>query len=75
MWFIKRNRSADWNAKRERDWERGRALRALRNAVFFLVFGFAVLGAAFVQAWNKGSAEPAPAAPVRERAAVGSCRF
>lgn len=75
MWFIKRNLSADWNPERERDWEWGRAVRALRNAVFFLVFGLVLLAGAFANAWSKGSPDLTRQRQARERAAAESCRF
>lgn len=54
MWSKKRNLSAEWNLRREQEWELGRALRALRNALLFLLFSLAVLAAAFANAWTKG---------------------
>lgn len=53
MWSTKRNLSAKWNLRREQEWELGRALRTLRNALLFLLFSSAVLAAAFANAWIK----------------------
>jgi hypothetical protein len=49
----RRNYYAEWNRQRERDWELNRALRALRNAALFLLFGFVVLVLAFANAWTR----------------------
>jgi hypothetical protein len=54
MWFTRRRSfDADWSRQRERDWELNRALRALRNALLFLLFSFAVLALGFFRAWTK----------------------
>jgi hypothetical protein len=42
----------NWSRQRERDWELNRALRALRNALLFLLFSFAVLALGFFRAWT-----------------------
>ena len=49
----RRNYYAEWNRQRERDWELHRALRALRNALLFLLFSFVVLALAFANAWTR----------------------
>ena len=53
MWFMKRNLDAEWNLQREQDWELSRALRALRNAALFMLFGLVVFVMAFAIAWTK----------------------
>jgi hypothetical protein len=68
MWNTKRNLSADWNLRREQEWELGRALRALRNAALFLLFVLAVIGPAFYRAWTKGEVPPK-----RTCADLGTC--
>jgi len=53
MWQMRRRDfDAELNRQRERDWELNRALRALRNALIFLLISFAVLALAFVRAWT-----------------------
>lgn len=53
MWQMRRRDfDAELNRQRERDWELNRALRALRNALLFLLISFAVLALAFVRAWT-----------------------
>ena len=47
----RRNYNAEWNVQRERDWELNRALRAMRNALLFLLFSSVVLSLAFASAW------------------------
>ncbi len=54
MWFTRRRSfDAEWSRQRERDWELNRALRALRNALLFLLFSFAVLALGFFRAWTR----------------------
>ncbi len=53
MRIMRRNLDAEWNLQRERDWERARALRSLRNALFFLLVSSVVFAAAFATAWTK----------------------
>ena len=48
----RRKQSAE-NRRRERAYERDRALQALRNAAFILIAGFLALGLAFANAWNQ----------------------
>lgn len=48
----KRRHRADWNYWRDRDYERYRALHVLRNALLFLILGFAVVAVAFARAWT-----------------------
>lgn len=48
-----RNDYVDWNRKRRREYEKDRALQALRNAMFFLFMAFVILGLAFGMAWNR----------------------
>jgi len=53
MWLMRRRDfDAELNRQRERDWELNKALRALRNALLFLLISFAVLALAFVRAWT-----------------------
>lgn len=50
---IGRYNSAEWNRRREREYERNRALQALRSALFFLLVSFVMLSIAFGKAWNQ----------------------
>ncbi len=74
MRIMQRNLDAEWDPQRERDWERARALRAMRNAFLFLLFGFAVLALAFARAWD----QQVPGEPLRHtctrRAGQEGCR-
>jgi hypothetical protein len=58
MRFWKRNLDAEWNLQRERNWERSRALRAMRDALWFLLFSSAVLAMAFARAWTNTEGLP-----------------
>jgi hypothetical protein len=49
----RRKHRAEWDHRRARNYERDRALQALRNAAFILVAGFLALGLAFANAWNQ----------------------
>lgn len=53
MWSKKRNLRAEWNLRREEEWELGRALRAFRNAALILVLAFVVMGTAMYRARTK----------------------
>ena len=69
MRIMRRNLDAEWSLQRERYWERARALRALRNAVFFLLFGFAVLALAMFKALHQEEVPSEPARITRIRSA------
>lgn len=58
MRLIRWNPHAEWDLQRERDWERARALRVMRNAFLFLLFGSAILALAFATAWNQTEGLP-----------------
>jgi ABC-type lipoprotein release transport system permease subunit len=49
----RRNDSVEWNRRRERNYERERALQALRSAMFFLLVSFVILSITFGIAWNQ----------------------
>jgi hypothetical protein len=53
MRTSRRKHRADWDHRRNRNYERDRALQAFRNAAFILVIGFLALGLAFANAWSK----------------------
>jgi len=61
MRIMRRNLHAEWYLQRY--WEQARALRALRNALFLLLFGFAVLALAMFNALNQE--DEVPSAPAR----------
>ena len=53
MRWMNREHHVDGNHRRARNFERDRALQALRNAALILVFGFVMLGLAFASAWQQ----------------------
>lgn len=53
MRIMRRNLDAEWSLQRERYWERSRALRAMRNALFFLLVSSVVFAVAFATAWTR----------------------
>jgi hypothetical protein len=50
---TRRKHRAERNHRRNKNYKLDRALQALRNAAFILVFGFLALGLAFANAWSK----------------------